>query len=73
LYRKLNTPLRFYAELYMDRYFVEQRESTSQVRKVVSQWRSELAVLDRDIKAITNFKIMPYRGDLTACLKQSRV
>lgn len=55
-YRKLNTPLRFDPEVFMDRYFLEQREQTTQVRRVVTQWRSDLNVLDKNIKAITNYK-----------------
>ncbi len=56
-YRKLNTPLRFDPEVFMDRYFLEQREQTTQVRRVVTQWRSDLNVLDKNIKAITNYKV----------------
>jgi hypothetical protein len=41
----------------MDRYFLEQREQTTQVRRVVTQWRSDLNVLDKNIKAITNYKV----------------
>jgi hypothetical protein len=70
-YRKLNTPLRFDAEVFMDRYFLEQREPTTQVRRVVTQWRSDLSVLDRNIKAITNFKVPP-ASTCAAVLPMSR-
>lgn len=56
-YKKLNTPLRFDKEVFMDRYFLEHREQTTQTRRIVAEWRAELAVRDKQIKSITNYKV----------------
>ncbi len=49
--------MRFDTDIFMDRYFSENRQVTTQIRMKVAQWRSELAALNKQINSITHFKV----------------
>eukprot|EP00005_Dracoamoeba_jomungandri_P000425 CAMPEP_0174251172 /NCGR_PEP_ID=MMETSP0439-20130205/1081_1 /TAXON_ID=0 /ORGANISM="Stereomyxa ramosa, Strain Chinc5" /LENGTH=918 /DNA_ID=CAMNT_0015331415 /DNA_START=79 /DNA_END=2835 /DNA_ORIENTATION=+ len=55
-YKKLNTPMDFNLEITMDRYFLENRKRTTEVRAVVNQWRDQLSALKLEINKITHYK-----------------
>eukprot|EP01113_Clastostelium_recurvatum_P034055 TRINITY_DN4575_c0_g1_i2.p1 TRINITY_DN4575_c0_g1~~TRINITY_DN4575_c0_g1_i2.p1 ORF type:complete len:1155 (+),score=301.78 TRINITY_DN4575_c0_g1_i2:51-3515(+) len=53
---KTDAPLEFQKQIYMDRYFLENRDETTRIRDVVRNWRSELQGVRSSLQSYTSFK-----------------